>query len=207
MYLEAWHRLFKHKYLDGIQQRRLDFVLFQLLKFDADQQEEELRRKHFVGKRTKRSSLILKNHKLAVDGRNKSVFKISPVDCSDESAFAKFVFNIERTPIIVTLTSDDTTHKCAFTCPECNTCVHRFHCTCSDRHVRRYYCVHLCALGLDKKLLFNFNDQERLTQQKPQQPDLAIDNDDFRNDFGDGASYETDDASEVEHVSQKLILT
>lgn len=186
MYLEAWHRVFKYKYLSGIEQHRLDYVIHQLIKFDEDEKEEELRRKNFVVRSNKKSSNVLKCHKRAHEQSKQLIYNIKTIHCPEEDGVAKFVFENLKQPITVTQHMDDSLHKCIYTCRDCNTCPHRFSCSFSEHRIRRNYCVHLCALGLDKKLLFGFSKME--TNQ-----DLSI-------DYGDCGGYETDDAPEIKEM-------
>ena len=161
MYLEAWHRVFKYKYLGGVHQNRLDFVLYKLIKFDKDQIEETVRSENFVIRRTKRTALTLKSHKMAQTDWKESTFNIHFEDCIDDGGIAKFILEKKKEQCTVTQISDNPVHKCSSTCPECNMCIHQYHCSCGERRIRRNYCVHLCALGMNKKLLFSFNQQEQ----------------------------------------------
>ena len=203
MYLEAWHKEFKHSYLDGVTQKRLDFVLHKLVEFDKDEQEEETRRKIFGRRRNKRSAKVLKCHKLAAEEKAQSKHKIKFVekDQLDGNEVARFIFENEKVPISVVQVSDDPTHKCIYTCSECKTCIHRFVCSCEERRVRRNYCVHLCAVGLDKKLQFNFDDQDELENNEATAFNIGDQECiDSCEQFGNFDGYETDDAPEIENI-------
>lgn len=205
MYLESWHAEFKKNYLHRVNQR-LDFVLHQLIQFDKDEQEEEIRRKMFGRKRNRRSAKVLKCHKLAAQDWKQLKYNIKCTTANDGQR--QFIFENEKAPIIVTQLKCEPLHKCIYTCPECHTCIHHYLCSCENRRVRRDYCIHLCAIGQDKKVLFGFDEQEALEQLE--QPDKTGDDDfncpddidclddiDCSEDFG---GYETDDALETEEI-------
>lgn len=149
MYLESWHSGFKRCYLNGVQQRRLDFVLNQLIKFDQDELEEKIRRNVF-GRRNKRSVKVLKCHKVAVEQTKQLKYSIKRE--ISEHGVIQFFFENEKTQVVVTEITADHNHKCIYTCPGCHTCIHRYLCSCKERRVRRNYCHHLCAIGQDKNL-------------------------------------------------------
>ena len=64
MYFEAWHQKLKYKYLNGVHQRRLDFVLSKLIQF-LDDQKKKVKRKQIFGYPNKKTRRILKSHQLA----------------------------------------------------------------------------------------------------------------------------------------------
>lgn len=205
MYLESWHSEFKRCYLDGVTQRRLDFVLDQLIKFDQDELEEEIRRNVFGRRRNKRSAKVLKCHKVAVEQTKQLKYSIKR-EISEHNVI-QFFFENEKAQVVVTEIAADHNHKCIYTCPGCHTCIHRYICSCEERRVRRNYCHHLCAIGQDKKLLFGFNEQESNHQEEKMRENEKCGHADFPEDWGDcDNDYETDDAPEIEEtVTQEWI--
>ena len=147
----------KKNYLNRVNQRS-DFVLHQLIQFDKDEQEEEIRRKMFGRKRNRRSAKVLKCHKLAAQDWKQLKYKIKCSIAKDGQK--QFIFENEKTPIVVTQLKCDPLHKCIYTCPECHSCTHHYLCSCESRRVQRDYCIHLCAVGQDKKVLFGLDEQD-----------------------------------------------
>ena len=193
MYLESWHAEFKHNYLNGIPQRRLDFVLHQLKQFDKDEQEEEIRRSIFGRRRNKRSAKVLKCHKLAdkEQKEHKYNIKCGPLEDGQPS----FVFTNEKTPSVMTNVYIHVRNV---------TCIHRHLCSCEDRRIRRDYCVHLCAMGQHKRLLLDFDQREN---QEAKQPEEAFDLGEMEFGFDvsdDLGGYQTDDAPEIEATLNEI---
>ena len=100
MYLESWHAEFKKHYLNGIQQKRLDFVLEQLIIYDKNEQEEEERRAIFGRRRNKRSAKVLKCHKLAVKETRELKYQI--IRSISTEGKAQFTFVNGKVQIVVT---------------------------------------------------------------------------------------------------------
>lgn len=123
------------------------------------------------------------------------------VECSDNEKLRQFVFKNEKPPIVVTQIQEDPLHQCIYLCPDCKTCFHNFICSCEEHRVRRNYCHHLCAVGMDKKLRFQFYETN----------DNSFSSPDFNDDFGCQDGYETDEADETQQIEQaqqrKKLLT
>lgn len=182
-------------------QSRLDFVLSKLVEFDNDQYEKELRRKMFGPSSSKRTANVLKCHKKAAKGYENSEYKIKLVECLNENDLLEFIFENESPSTVVTQISNDSLHKCAFTCSDGRICYHQFICTCEEQRVRLNYCHHLCAIGLDKKLRFKWDEDKSLDDDTPNDSVEAANFDMNNNDaadFNDDLNgYDTDDAPET----------
>lgn len=148
MYLESWHSTLKHRYLGGRKQRRLDYILNRIVKYDQDQEkvfeyQEEFR---FNNKRT---SLVLKYHKQAIVNFKKGNYKVTR---NENSHVLQYLIEEGNEKFFVTMKDDDPNHwkSWAFNCEGCKTCFCLFECTCQDYRKRHNPCIHLHVITLDK---------------------------------------------------------
>ena len=118
-------------------------------------------------------------------------------------------FLFENSSTVVTQISEDPLHNCCYMCKDCQTCFHQFICSCEVHRVKRQYCRHLCAVGYDKKLRFQFETNVSNLEDCAGHCNDSNDGfgceDGFENDQGGGENgYDTDDAPESNQILQQM---
>lgn len=168
-----------------------------------------VRQANFVPRSNKRTARIVPSHKKAVEGHKAGRYNIKLVEGFDHDKIREFVF--ENTSTVVTQISEDPLHNCRYMCKECKTCFHQFICSCEEHRVQRHYCRHLCAVGCNKKLRFQFETNVSSFKDVGERYDdldfgvrLGCE-DGFDNDLGCGNGYDTDDAPESSHILQQIL--
>jgi hypothetical protein len=122
MYLEAWHKTFKYKYLGGKRQKRLDFVCNRLLQADQDAQKNK-ERYDVLGHRNHRTAKVRKSHTQAKQLWDDGKLKVTRKDNDQQ---VQFVVEEGTSFSAVTQVTEDPSHKCPFQCKACSTCLHFF---------------------------------------------------------------------------------
>jgi hypothetical protein len=181
MYLEAWHKTLKYKYLGGKRQKRLDFVCDRLIQADNDAKKAK-ERYDLLGHRNHRTAKVRTSHKQAKKLWNEGSLKITRQDTTEH--VNQFVVEDENSFNVVTQITEDPLHKCPFQCKPCSTCLHIFYCSCREFRVKMNPCVHLHAISFDKKNRFNFDDSTNQSNTESESCTLQSD--------------DTDDAPEIE---------
>jgi len=137
MLVESFHRVLKAVYLEKKHNRRVDHLLFKLLKLARDKAYEQLIKAE-KGKITAKSRDGLKRHKkgltLNVNVKNENEWEVPSVDVPGKS------YKVQKT-------SFDSC-SCSLKCPLCGACVHNFFCTCMDFSIRGVTCAHIHAASI-----------------------------------------------------------
>ena len=138
MFVEAFHRVFKYKYMKGKVNKRLDSCLFHLIRFIRDQSFERII-KLTKGKSSKRIALIHDRHRRSLDlpftaveknGTNSHSWLVQSSDGQD-----KYPVN--------QLSSKCNNADCMLRCNECNICCHMYQCQCPDSLINCGLCKHI----------------------------------------------------------------
>ena len=156
MLVESFHRVLKDTYLERKQNRRVDHLLYKLLKIARDKAYEQLIKAE-KGKITAKSRESLKRHEkgvaLTVSVKNKNIWEVLSSDVPGKS-------------YIVQKTSSEPC-SCSLKCPLCGACVHTFSCTCMDFAIRGFVCAHIHASIM-------YSSQESNSKILDRQPNIDI---------------------------------
>lgn len=129
-------------YFEHKQNRRIDDLLFTLIKINSDIMFNSLRKE--VGKVTHRKKEIKRRHCSACGMASSSNDEIV-LNCKEEG---KWKVRSERSESYVKVKICD---GCPLRCDECNVCIHAFTCTCLDatlHHCITTICKHIHVLQL-----------------------------------------------------------
>ena len=137
MFVEAFHRVFKHEYLKGKVNKRVDTCLLHLLKFVRDKAFERLI-KLTKGKATSRIKTIQARHKASLTLPKESVRSEGEGVWKVQSEAEKTMYTVRR------LQSECAVTDCVLKCHRClKTCIHTFSCTCPDFLIQNTLCEHI----------------------------------------------------------------
>lgn len=132
MFIEAFHR---KVYLQGKQNRRIDKLVFTLLKMARDLIFEGLRKEE-IGKRSHRNCEIRKRCQTAKEMREKGV-KAVKVSTNTWS-----IASLQRSGMSYSVQLHKDSCDCHLKCTSCNACIHMYTCTCTDHVVHYTVCKH-----------------------------------------------------------------
>lgn len=127
MHIERIHRTIKHLYLDGKFVKRLDKAIGAIMKFVRDKLFERLIVLHKAKVCTKISDLRHR-HKASEN------LDVSKVTVSSEMSGIVPSSSCKEIYIIEEVKND---------CNECNSCIHRYSCTCMDSCIKWNMCKHI----------------------------------------------------------------
>ena len=139
MFVEAFHRVLKHEYLDGKVNKRVDNLISTLLQFAKDKSFDLITKLH---KGKAKGSRI---HDIATRHRNS--FDMS-FDCVSECGDGVWTVKSSNAE----LCESDRCYEvrqmqkfscCLQMCSPCGICVHGFSCTCLDSTIRTIICKHI----------------------------------------------------------------
>ena len=137
MFVEAFHRVFKHEYLKGKVNKRVDTCLLHLLKFVRDKAFERLI-KLTKGKATSRIKTIQARHKASLTLPKESVRSEGEGVWKVQSEAEKTMYTVRRLQLECAVTD------CVLKCHRClKTCIHTFSCTCPDFLIQNTLCKHI----------------------------------------------------------------
>ena len=136
MFSEAFHRVFKHKYLKWKANKRVDKCLVSLIKFNRGKTFERIK-KLTKGKLTQKVSTIQARYR---NNLNLDFWSITQSEenswiCKSEDGKRKYavILNSQR--------CDDP--QCSSKCSNCNICVHTYTCSCVDFLLYSTICKHI----------------------------------------------------------------
>ena len=142
MYAESFHRVLKIVYLEHKQNRRIDYLIYILLKIARDKAFEQLQNAH-KGKVTQRICDINKRHKTALSfvslaiiqevGGNK--YKVS------SQSWLGITYSIEKI---------GSNCMCKLKCRYCSACPHIYSCNCLDASTNTTVCKHMHLLQMQQ---------------------------------------------------------
>ena len=144
MFVEAFHRKLKIVYLENKQNRRLDKLIFTLVKLSRDIIFEGLR-KDEIGKQTHRKREISKRCSTAQKLKNEGV---NPY-LNGENSWS--VQSSTRGDVSYTVSLSVPSCYCQLKCRTCAACVHMYTCTCVDYAVHYTVCKHVHLVHLSKQ--------------------------------------------------------
>lgn len=135
MHLERMHRTIKYIYFNGKNTKRLDKMLYVLMKFIRDRLYDRLITLH-KGKITKKISDLRVRHKESLKLSESLIMK-------GDTGWNILSSNRTDLYFIKESTTDCT---CNLRCLDCKTCIHNFSCTCIDYSIRWNMCKHIHLL-------------------------------------------------------------
>ena len=138
MFCEAFHRVFKYKYLKGKSNKRVDKCLLNLIKYNRDKTFDRLI-KLTKGKMTQKISTIQRRH------RNSLTLSFESITKAAESWLVK-AEDGKRSYGIALNEQSCTDKRCSLRCVSCNICVHAYMCSCTDYLIYSTICKHIHLL-------------------------------------------------------------
>ena len=172
MFCEAFHRVFKYKYLKGKQNRRVDKCLISLTKYMKDKLFERMIKKT-KGKMTQRIRMIRARHQSSL---YLDVNSVSP-DASKDDTWQVKSDTAANTYQVSYLKAICDESQCALDCPDCKVCIHSYSCTCTDYQLYFTICKHIHLVHRHRQLEKNINadigDNCSTTQDDEMQTDEA----------------------------------
>ena len=144
MFVEAFHRKLKTVYFQKKQNRRVDRLVFTLLKISRDLIFEGLR-KDEIGKRSHRKCEIRKRCQTAIERKRKGA-KAAPVSENtwrSESSKSDGIF--------YTVHLSKKSCDCHLRCQTCGACVHMYVCSCIDCAVHYTVCKHAHLVHMQRE--------------------------------------------------------
>ena len=160
MYVEAFHRVLKYVYLHGRVNRRLDTLVFTLLKFARDKAFDRLiklskgkagiNRLRMIHERHQTSSLMSPD---CIENIGEDLWQIKSNNGKDIS-----IYKVQRKNRTVV-------PCCTIACNQCHICIHQFSCTCLDFVVRTTICKHIHLVAATYAVHIS---QQDLVEQDPQ---------------------------------------
>jgi len=152
MYLEAFHKLFKHQYQDGKKNKRVDKCLKGLLHYVEDIEEKKMA-EAYRGKSTKKSAKVLPRHKLGLKLKDRVEEKRELLWCDVNGVVTKRYQKVWYVPSSTTQfiyrVREGEKHACSESCGircfECDRCYKSYVCTCPDFSIQHNMCKHIHA--------------------------------------------------------------
>ena len=161
MFVEAFHRVLKVVYLEHKQNRRIDFLLYTLMKVARDEAFERLLKQE-KGKNTHRVCEINKRHKAA-----QQMFMHQPqVTNLDEKMWK--VRSQHQDDVFYHVKRLTNSCNCKLSCTACKACVHQYSCSCLDATIHTTVCkhIHLVHMMFNSKnstLQLDTDEQEQMS--------------------------------------------
>ena len=204
MYTESFHRLLKIVYLNSKQNRRVDKLLYILLRIARNLVYEQLRKVE-KGKMTHRITEINKRHKSAID-----IHKQSVIHKLKDGVWR--INSLTKKDTFYTIEKQQDQCCCKLRCSVCDICMHIYSCTCIDATLHSTMCKHVhilqmlsegtctaleeCEGGLEDKEPFESDEESQFS-------DMDTDNhftDEDDNDHSTCTNIEDDSTTKI-HVT------
>ena len=137
MHVEAFHRVLNCVYLHGRVNRRLDTLVFILLKFARDKGFNRLIKLSKGKAGINRMRMIRDRHQTSSTMSPACIEQIREGHWQIKSDKAKdsYIYTVQRESITLSC--------CSIMCNQCQICIHQFSCTCMDFLVRTTICKHI----------------------------------------------------------------
>ena len=136
MYVESFHRTLKYVYMKGHVNKRLDSMIYMLMKYARDKTFDRIMKVE-KGKRTKRTRTIYERHKKSLDLPSTNVCETGKNSWEVKSnSSLNLVYSVIKE-------NETCPHNCSIKCEECSICVHNYSCTCADSMQRGTICKHI----------------------------------------------------------------
>jgi len=165
MYLESFHKVLKHIYLEGKRVKRLDKTINALNKYSRDSQYKRLIKlsKNIPTEKVQRvrqshnSSKLIKLEQIQIV-ENKKVYIIKSLSNPSQQHY-------------IIKTDETCTQSSCLKCKKCDICIHTFHCSCIDNVIKANICkhIHACArefISLDGNTENTVFQDSNMTEQK-----------------------------------------
>lgn len=133
MHLESMHRTLKYIYHHGKSVQRLDKALFTLMCFIRDKLFHRLIATE-KGKLSSKVRTIRQSHKLSLTMNEKLIVKEGNVWKVPSTSKSDVIYYVQLR---------DDHCKCKVMCQSCDTCIHKFNCTCIDSSIKYNMCKHI----------------------------------------------------------------
>ena len=144
MFVESFHRLLKVVYLENKQNRRVDYLVYTLIKIARHLVFERLIKLE-KGKRTHRKYEINKRHK-AAEKMERSGVEIVAIDDNRWK-----VTSASDKDVCYTVACMKQECKCQLKCSECEACFHMYNCSCLDAAIHATVCKHTHLICMKHK--------------------------------------------------------
>ena len=138
MYTESFHRSLKVVYLNNKQNRRVDTLLYVLLRIARNLIYEQLKKVE-IGKNTHKITEIHKRHKIASD-----LLEQSAIHQIKEGVFQ--IQSLSKKNTVYTMEKRKDQCCCKLRCSTCDICIHMYSCTCMDATLHSTICKHVHLL-------------------------------------------------------------
>ena len=144
MYVESFHRVLKIVYLEHKQNRRIDYLIYILLKIAQDKAFEQLQKAH-KGKVTQRICDIIKPHKTSLSFVSLAIIQ--------EVGGNKYkVISQSRLGTSYSTEKRGSTCMCKLKCRYCSACPHIYSCNCLDACRNTTVCKHMYLIQLQQPI-------------------------------------------------------
>ena len=147
MNAESFHRVLKIVYLQQKHNRRMDSLIYTLLKISRYKSFEQLMKLE-KGKHTHRICDINKRHRTAV-----SFAHLATITCSAEDSFK--VSSESRNRTYSTVLKVQSQCYCRLKCQFCSVCAHQYTCTCLDPCANTTVCKHIHLVRTRGKTIYS----------------------------------------------------
>jgi len=134
MFCEAFHRVFKYNYLRGKQNKRVDKCLVNLLKHSRDKTFERVI-KLTKGKVTRCMKMVKERYQSSL------LLNFADVEQGNEGEWK--IKSCKNTYTVKLAEEECTGPNCVEKCIDCNVCLHRYVCTCTDFLLYCVMCKHI----------------------------------------------------------------
>ena len=146
MHIESFHRVLKIVYLQHKHNRRVDYLIYILLRIAIDKAFDQLQKLE-KGKLTHRICDINKRHKTALSFVSLAVIEVVNNNCYSISSQSRpgVIYSIERK-------ENTTPCTCRLKCSYCYACPHIYTCTCLDACTNTTVCKHMHLIQMQQQI-------------------------------------------------------
>ena len=146
MHIESFHRVLKIVYLQHKHNRRVDYLIYILLRIAWDKAFDQLQKLE-KGKLTHRICDINKQHKTALSFVSLAVIELVNNNCYSISSQSRpgVIYSIERK-------ENTTPCTCRLKCSYCYACPHIYTCTCLDACTNTTVCKHMHLIQMQQPI-------------------------------------------------------
>jgi len=156
MYLESFHKILKHIYLEGKRVKRLDKTIHALMKFSRDSLYKRLiKLTKYVP--TEKIQTVRQSHNTS------ELIKLEQIQIleNEKGYIIQSLSNHSQQHFIIK-TNEMCTYPSCLKCKKCNICIHTYQCSCIDNVIKANICkhIHACAREFLERLDDN-NDEKK----------------------------------------------
>jgi len=165
MYLESFHKILKHIYLEGRKVKRLDKTINALMKICRDSVYKRL---IHLAKNvpTEKMQKVRQSHKASES------IKLDQIQVLEDGAGYLMTSSSDPSRQYHILKAGETCeHASCLKCRKCNICIHSYHCDCLDNVIRVNICkhIHACAREFNEVIDdcgYNINHEASVVEQQ-----------------------------------------